>query len=103
MSEIDDNPEGEEAKKYYKSLKEVESSKPRRKPAKIIIKTIKRGRTISQQEIDPVQHNSDGSVVPEEELEFQRKYVDFNKIKWPEVNEIEMVRPDYKSKGKVKL
>ena len=105
MNEIDENPESETAKEYYKAVEQLEKkrSKSRKKPAKIIIRTVKRGRTISQEEIEPLEVGSGGEKISAEEAEFNRKYVDYSKFKWPEVNEIEMTRPDYRGKGTVKL
>ena len=67
------------------------------------MKTIKRGRTVKTEEIVPKQLNAEGKAVSAEEAEFTRKYVNFDKFKWPERNTVEMTRPDYKGKGTVKL
>ena len=65
--------------------------------------TMKRGRVMSKEEIDPVQFDTSGKEVTPDEAEYNRKYFDYTKVKWPEINPIELVRPDYKQKGTVKL
>ena len=105
MSEIDENPESKESKEFLKKLYEYESKQTnsRRKPAPIIVKTIKRGKTIKTEKIVQKEMDAEGKEVSAEDAEFARKYVDYNKIKWPERNTIEMERPDYKGIGTVKL
>ena len=34
------------------------------------------------------------STKEKEEAEFERKFVDFNKYRWPEENTIELIRPE---------
>ena len=105
MDEIDKNPASKTAQDFYKSVKKFEESKskPRKRPAKTIVMTMKGGRVMSKKEIAPAEFDTSGKEITAEEAEFNRKYVDFNKLKWPEVNPIELVRPDYKQKGRVKL
>ena len=58
--------------------------------------TMKHGRVMSKEEVDPVQFDTSGKEVTPDEAEYNRKYFDYTKVKWPEINPIELVRPDYK-------
>jgi len=44
---------------------------------------------------------ADGNPLSEAEVEFNKKYVDFTKVKFPEVNKLDFVVPDYKTSGKM--
>ena len=64
--------------------------------------TAKAGMRVSMNYIEPDVFDKKSTLSPEEE-EYQRKYLDYKVSRWPEVNGIEMVRPDYKGNGTVKL
>ena len=49
MVEIDSDPNSKRAQEYYSKLEEIERKNPNRKKTQIIIKTMKRGRTISKE------------------------------------------------------
>ena len=57
-------------------------------------------RTLSTQSID---QNEDGTPMNEEELKVKRKYIDFAKITFPEVNPIDFTVPAIKGNGQVRL
>jgi alpha-beta hydrolase superfamily lysophospholipase len=48
MTEIDSDPNSKRAQEYYQRLEEIERKNPNKKKSQIIIKTMKRGRTVSQ-------------------------------------------------------
>ena len=103
MKEIDDDPNSEKAQRFRAAVDKLEEGKEMRgkKPAKTIFMTMKAGKRISMKEIEPEVEKE--SSLPPEEVEFQRKYLDFKVSRWPEVNGIEITRPDYKGNGSVKL
>ena len=49
MVEIDSDPDSKRAQDYYKRLEEIERRNPNKKKSQIIIKTMKRGRTVKQE------------------------------------------------------
>ena len=103
ITEIETNPDGKEAQEYYKKLAELERNSPnkkRRKPAPIIIKNMRGNRTLSTQNI---LMNDDGTPMSEEEIVHKRKFLDFAKVTFPEVNPVEMILPDFKRSGQVRL
>ena len=57
-------------------------------------------RTLSTNNIE---QNEDGTPMSEEELKVKRKYIDFAKITFPEVNPIDFTRPEIKGNGQVRL
>ena len=103
MKEIDEDPNSEKAQKFRAAVEQHEEGRQRkgRKPAKTIFMTMKAGKRVSMSQIEPDVEKE--SKLPPEEVEYQRKYLDYKAVKWPEVNGIEMVRPDYKGNGTVKL
>lgn len=101
MAEIETDPDSEAAKEYYKKLKELEKKNPpKRKPGAIIIKNMRGGRTISTEKIE---QNEDGTPLSNEEQELKKKFIDFAKTTFPEVNPIDLVLPDFKGNGQVRL
>ena len=103
MKEIDEDPNSEKAQKFRAAVEQHEEGRQRkgRKPAKTIFMTMKAGKRVSMRQIEPDVEKE--STLSPEEVEYQRKYLDYKAVKWPEVNGIEMVRPDYKGIGTVKL
>jgi hypothetical protein len=49
MVEIDSDPNSKRAQEYYSKLEEIERKNPNKKKTQIIIKTMKRGRTVSKE------------------------------------------------------
>jgi hypothetical protein len=49
MVEIDTDPNSKRAQDYYQKLEEIERKNPNKKKSQIIIKTMKRGKTVSQE------------------------------------------------------
>ncbi len=49
MVEIDSDPGSKRAQEYYSRLEEMERRNPHKKKSQIIIKTMKRGRTVKQE------------------------------------------------------
>jgi hypothetical protein len=47
MTEIDSDPNSKRAQDYYQKLEDIERKNPNKKKTQIIIKTMKRGRTVS--------------------------------------------------------
>ena len=64
--------------------------------------TMKGGKRVSMEKIEPETVEKESTLSPEEVV-FQKKFLDYKVSRWPEVNGIEMERPDYKGKGTVKL
>jgi hypothetical protein len=66
----------------------MERKNPNKKKSHIIIKTMKRGRTVSKETY------ADGSFIgkklTEDEKQFHRKYIDYKDTTFPELNPIEM-------------
>jgi len=52
MVEIDSDPHSKRAQDYYQKLEELERKNPNKKKGQIIIKTMKRGRTVSEHKIE---------------------------------------------------
>ena len=104
MAEIDENPNSEKAQKFRAAVEKHEAKRKRkgRQPAKTIIMTAKAGMRVSMNYIEPDVVEKKSALSPEEE-EYKRKYLDYKVSRWPELNGIEMVRPDYKGNGTVKL
>ena len=102
MMEVEKNPNSKEAQEYYKNLSELERNNPRKKTkhASIIIKNMRGGKTLSTENIAV---NEDGTPKSQDELDYDRKYLDFAKVTFPEVNPIEMLLPDHKGNGQVRL
>jgi hypothetical protein len=100
MAEIDSDPASEKAKAYYKKLAEIERTNKKKRNAVITIKTIKRGKTLGTTN---VMLGADGLPLSEQEIEFQKKYVDFTNERYifPEVNPVNLQVPDYKEKSKL--
>ena len=46
MVEIDSDPQSKQAQQYYQKLDEMERKNPNKKKSQIIIKTMKRGKTV---------------------------------------------------------
>lgn len=88
MVEIDSDPNSKRAQEYYQQLEEMERKNPNKKKSHIIIKTMKRGRTVSKESY------ADGSFIgkklTEDERQFHRKYIDYKDTAFPELNPIEM-------------
>lgn len=96
IAEIDSNPESAEAKAYYKAFEEIEKAsaqKKIRRPSNIIIKNMRKGKETSRQE---VMIDENGDPMTEAQIEFLRRHVNFAQYSFPEVNPIEVSRPDYK-------
>ena len=89
MVEIDSDPNSKRAQEYYKRLEDMERKNPNKKKSSIIIKTMRKGKTVRQDSY------SDGAFIGQkltlEEKEFQKKYIDYKAVQFPEVNPIEMV------------
>ena len=56
--------------------------------------TMKGGKRVSMQKIEPETVEKESTLSPEEVV-FQKKFLDYKVSRWPEVNGIEMERPDY--------
>lgn len=88
MTEIDSDPDSKRAQDYYKRLEEMERNNPNKKKSQIIIKTMKRGRTVKQETFQD--GSFIGKQITEEERIFQRKYIDYKAVQFPEINPIEL-------------
>ena len=101
MVEIEKNPNTKEAKEYYQKLSEIQKNNvSRRKPASVIIKNVRGGRTLSTTEIE---QNEDGTPVSNEEIVYRKKFIDFAATTFPEVNPIDYNLPDLHGKGQVRI
>ena len=100
MTEIDTNPQSKEAKEYYRQLAELEKKAPTKRPMSMIVKTMRRGKTMYEEDI---LLGADGNPLPKEEALFQKKYTDFATETFPEINPVDVIQPDYKGQGTVKL
>ncbi len=78
MTEIDSDPDSKRAQDYYKKLEEMERKNPNKKKSQIIIKTMKRGRTVKQETFQD--GSFIGKQITEEERVFQRKYIDYRAV-----------------------
>lgn len=99
MTEIDSDPESKRAKEYYQRLEDLEKKNPNKKKTQIIIKTMKRGKTVSQQVLNDPKFI--GQKLSEDEREFQRKYFDYKDYDFPEKNPIDMRAKEGKKEVKL--
>ena len=56
--------------------------------------TMKGGKRVSMEKIEPETVEKESTLSPEEVV-FQKKFLDYKVSRWPEVNGIEMERPNY--------
>lgn len=98
ITEFDSDPSSKKAQDFYKKLDEIERQNPKKKKSQIIIKTMKKGRTISKEQLDSF---SLGQRLSEEEEEFKRKFIDWKSIQFPQVNPVELVSKSGKSQYKL--
>lgn len=52
ITEIDTNPKSKTAQDFYKKVEEIERQNPNKKKSQIIIKTLKKGRNLSNTQYD---------------------------------------------------
>lgn len=88
MTEIDTNPQSKEAKEYYKQLADLEKKAPAKRPMSMIVKTMRRGKTMYEEDI---LLGADGNPLPRAEALFRKKYVDFAPHTFPEINPVEVI------------
>ena len=102
MIEIETNPDSKEAQEYYQKLREMDKLNPKnkRKPASVIIKNMRGGRTMSTESIE---QNEDGTPMSPEEIEAKRRTIDYASQTFPEVNPVELLVPGPKGSGQLRL
>lgn len=88
MTEIDSDPHSKRAQEYYQKLEELERKNPNKKKGQIIIKTMKKGRTVKTERYQDGQQI--GQRLTQQEQEFQKKYFDYKEYQFPEANPIEL-------------
>ena len=66
----------------------MERQNPNKKQAKVIIKTIKRGKTISNEKFEMT--GGIGKQLSQEQLIFEKKFIDYSKIQFPEKNPVDL-------------
>ena len=88
MVEIDSDPTSKRAQEYYSKLEEIERKNPQKKKSQIIIKTMKKGRVVSQANFSDSSYI--GKQLTEEDREFERKRIDYSLVTFPEMNPIDL-------------
>lgn len=95
MQKLETDPESEQSKEFYRKLEETERANTKKRPAQVIIKTMKRGGKMGA--TTKIEVGPDGKPVSLEEAMFRKKYVDYQSVEWPVYDPIKFERKDVKS------